>query len=123
MFHNHYDLLFTFIVSITPFAFIALFLPSTFLRPKGYKLIFTVPDTHLSACRAAVFAAGGGTYPGGKYTHVSFEQLGSCQFLPAAGAQPAKGTVGSLELGKEWRVEIFCKGERVARNAVKALKR
>lgn len=91
--------------------------------PTRYKLFFTVPPSDLEACKSALFAAGAGTYPGGKYTHVSFETTGTGQFRPDEGAKPAVGEVGALERVEEVKCEVLCVGEEVMRRAVGELKR
>lgn len=60
---------------------------------QRYKLVFYSPLLPLEDIKAAIFATGAGTYPGGKYTHVSFDSMGTGQFLPVAekGANPAIG--------------------------------
>lgn len=50
-------------------------LHQTFLREQRYKLIYTVPLSHLAATKKAVFAAGAGVYDGGKYRYVDISQL------------------------------------------------
>jgi hypothetical protein len=42
-----------------------------------YALSFYVPHSALQACKDALFAAGAGTYPGGKYSHACFETAGT----------------------------------------------
>lgn len=90
-----------------------------------YKLIYFVPSSHLQATKDAVFAAGGGTYPGGKYAQCAFEIPGYGQFLPVAeaGANPHTGTPGKLEKTEETRVEILCVGRDTTKASVEALKR
>jgi hypothetical protein len=38
---------------------------------QHYKLVYSVLPTHLDVTKNAIFQAGGGTYAGGKYKHVS----------------------------------------------------
>ncbi|KAH6894665.1 structural toxin protein RtxA [Thelonectria olida] len=92
-------------------------------NPTQFKLIFRVPPSHLEACKEAVFAAGAGTYPGGLYTHVSFETLGMDQFRPSENSTPFIGSPGQLEKVEEYRVETLCVGEDVMRSSVKALRK
>ncbi|ROT37325.1 hypothetical protein SODALDRAFT_334414 [Sodiomyces alkalinus F11] len=89
-----------------------------------YKLVYTVPASHLTATKDAVFAAGAGVYQGGKYVQVAFELTGQGQFLPVAeaGADPHTGSAGQLERVLEYRVEILCEGRDTAKAAVAALK-
>jgi hypothetical protein len=92
---------------------------------QAYKLVYTVPFTHLAATKTAIFEAGGGVYAQGKYINVAFETQGNGQFIPvsAAGAKPYAGEVDVLECTKEVKVEIRCVGEEVVRKAVEGLKR
>jgi hypothetical protein len=93
--------------------------------PQSYKLIYTVPHTHLAVTKEAIFAAGGGVYAHGKYINVSFEVPGNGQFIPvsAAGAKPHTGEVDKLERTQEMKVEIRCTEEEVVKKAVEALKK
>jgi hypothetical protein len=89
-----------------------------------FKLIFFVPPAAAEACKAAIFAAGAGTYPGrGNYTECCWTAAGTGQFRPGDTANPHIGTVGVLEKVPETRIETLCVGEDVARKAVEALKR
>ncbi|KAI3529782.1 hypothetical protein CABS01_16074 [Colletotrichum abscissum] len=89
-----------------------------------YKLIYTVPASHLVATKDAIFETGAGVYDQGKYVQVAFELTGQGQFRPvaAAGADPHTGAVDQLERVLEYRVEILCSDRNVARAAVAALK-
>ena len=88
-----------------------------------FKLVFFVPSSALTACKAAIFAAGAGRYPGpGKYTECCWTTMGTGQFRPGDTANPHIGSVGALEEVQEARVEALCHGEEVARKAVEALK-
>lgn len=100
-----------------------------------YKLIFFSPSSALEGVKAAIFATGAGTFPGGKYTRCCFESIGVGQFQPVAerGARPAIGEKvqqdgdGSgafrLERVEEVRCEILCVGRETVGRAVEALKR
>jgi hypothetical protein len=88
-----------------------------------FKLVFLVPPAALAACKAAVFAAGAGRYPGpGNYTECCWTTMGTGQFRPGDTANPHIGSVGVLEEVQEVRVETICLDEAVARKAVAALK-
>lgn len=88
-----------------------------------FKLVFFVPQEHLAACKAAVFAAGAGRYPGpGKYTECCWTSTGTGQFRPGDTANPHIGGVGELSEVPEVRVEMLCLGKEVVRKAVEALK-
>jgi hypothetical protein len=88
-----------------------------------FRLVFFTPVHSLEACKAAVFTAGAGRYPVGKYTECCWTVLGTGQFRPGDAANPHIGEVGKLEYTEEVRVEVMCFGEEVARKAVAALKK
>ncbi|KAK4964108.1 hypothetical protein LTR66_012471 [Elasticomyces elasticus] len=63
-----------------------------------YKLVFFTPPVDLPKIKAAIFAAGAGTYPGpGNYTEVCFTTTGLGQFKPGAGSNPTIGALGEVE--------------------------
>lgn len=75
-------------------------------RPSGPDLdkwVIFVPPASAAAVRSAVFAAGAGQI--GDYSCCSWSVAGTGQFLPGDGANPAIGTVGTVELVAEDRVE------------------
>ncbi|KAL7266496.1 hypothetical protein RUND412_010955 [Rhizina undulata] len=96
-----------------------------------YKLIFYAPSQPLENIKEAIFAVGAGTFPGGKYSHCSFQSDGIGQFLPEGdkGANPHIGQKdeGSdefrLERIEEVKCEIMCIGRDVLVKAVAALKK
>ena len=89
-----------------------------------FTLVFHVPVAAVEACKAAIFAAGAGRYPGaGKYTECCWTSVGTGQFRPGDGANPHIGAVGALEHVEEARVETLCVGEDVVRKSVEALKK
>ena len=89
-----------------------------------FKLVFFAPETAITACKTAIFAAGAGRYPGpGNYTECCWTAMGTGQFRPGDTANPNIGSVGALEEVKEARVETLCVGEDVAKKAVDALKK
>jgi len=91
---------------------------------ETFKLIWTVPTSHLEATKKAVFAAGAGIYERGKYIEVAFETKGQGQFKCGPDSNPHIGTAGGgLEKLEEYRVEIRCHGREFTRNAVSALKK
>ena len=90
---------------------------------QKFKLVFNVPTASLEACKAAIFAAGAGRYPGsGNYTECCFTTFGTGQFRPGDKANPHIGTVGNLEYVESAKVETLCIGEDVVKKAVEALK-
>ena len=87
-----------------------------------FKLVFFAPPAALDACKAAIFAAGAGRYPGpGAYTEVGFATKGTGQFRPGQSANPNIGKPGALEMLEEIRFETLCVGRDVAGKAVEAL--
>jgi len=68
------------------------------------KLVVFVPAAHHAAVRSALFPY---TVQIGNYRDCSFSTPGQGTFLPLAGAQPAVGTVGSLEQVEEIRLELL----------------
>lgn len=98
-------------------------MPTVVAAVSRYKLIFYVPQSALAACKAAVFAAGAGRYPGlGNYTECCWTAIGTGQFRPGDTANPHIGSVGAVEEVQEARVETLCLGLDVARKAIEALK-
>lgn len=87
-----------------------------------YRLVFTVPESHVAACKAAIFAAGAGIYPNSNYTECCWTTEGTGQFRPGDAARPHLGIVGQVETVREVRVETPCVGKEVARRTVEALK-
>ncbi len=80
-----------------------------------------VPDSHASAVREAMVAAGGGHI--GLYEECSFEGAGAARFTPGNGASPAIGVEGVSQMAGEVRVEMVAPrgiGERVAQQAASA---
>ena len=90
---------------------------------EQFTLSFYVPPSSLEACKEAVFRAGAGCYPGGKYTQACFVTKGTGQFLPNEGASPNIGAVGKVETLEEIKVESICVGRDVMVKAVEELKK
>ena len=89
-----------------------------------FKLVFFVPEPAVNICKAAIFSAGAGHYPGpGGYTECCWTTLGTGQFRPGNGAKPNIGSLGVLEKVKEARVETLCLDKETAQKAVEALKK
>jgi len=84
-----------------------------------YKLAFFVPDSHVEAVKAAVFAAGGGHI--GNYDHCAWQTLGQGQFRPLDGSQPFSGRRGEVERLEEWKVELVVADDAITQ-VVAALK-
>lgn len=73
--------------------------------PDLDKWVIFVPSEAAEAVRAAVFAAGAGRI--GDYSQCSWSVPGTGQFLPHVGANPAIGSVGSVEHVAEDRIEAI----------------
>ncbi|KAF4976010.1 hypothetical protein FZEAL_7266 [Fusarium zealandicum] len=90
---------------------------------RRFSLVFYVPPAAVVACKAAIFKAGAGRYPGpGNYTECCWSTSGTGQFRPGDAANPSIGEVGKLEETPEIRVETLCLGEDTVKKAVEALK-
>jgi len=83
-----------------------------------FKLGFYVPESHLEAVKAAVFAEGAGRI--GDYDHCCWQTLGRGQFRPLPGSDPFLGQEGKVEQVAEYRVEVVC-SEAVVRAVVAAM--
>jgi dinuclear metal center YbgI/SA1388 family protein len=84
--------------------------------PALDKWAVFVPEADAGAVRAAMFAAGAGQI--GDYSQCSWSVPGTGQFLPLDGAEPAIGTVGTVEQVAELRIEMVAPASR--RSAVLA---
>jgi dinuclear metal center YbgI/SA1388 family protein len=82
------------------------------------KLTTFVPVADADAVRAALADAGAGRI--GDYDHASFSTPGRGRFRPLDGANPAIGSVGSVEIVEEERVEVVLPRSRRA-SVVRAL--
>ena len=80
------------------------------------KFVTFVPPEHVDAVVAAATDAGAGTI--GNYRACSFRAAGEGTFFPLQGTQPVAGSVGSLNVANETRVEIIA--TRSARDRVAA---
>ncbi|KAI8629455.1 GTP cyclohydrolase 1 type 2/Nif3 [Xylariaceae sp. FL1651] len=85
-----------------------------------FRLIFHVPPAAAATCKSAIFAAGAGRQ--GNYSECCWTAMGTGQFRPGAGANPAIGKVGTLEEVEEVRIETLCVGEETTKKVVAALK-
>jgi hypothetical protein len=87
---------------------------------KRYKIVVYVPESHADALRTAMGEAGAGRI--GNYSHCTFTLKGEGRFKPEAGANPAIGEVGTLEVVQEDRIETLCE-ERVLKDVLAAIKK
>jgi structural hemagglutinin/hemolysin toxin protein RtxA len=79
------------------------------MDPNMYKIYFYVPESHLEATKAAVFAKGAGRV--GNYDCCAWQTLGTGQFRALSGSHPAIGDINKLERVKECKVETVCADE------------
>lgn len=70
-----------------------------------YHLWFYVPEADKERVKSALFEAGAGTI--GNYRRCSWETLGTGQFMPIPGSDPAIGVHDRLESVEEYRVEMI----------------
>ena len=80
------------------------------------KLVVYVPADAAAPLRAAIVEAGAGAI--GNYDHCTFTSPGQGRFRPLQGADPTIGTVGTVEVVDEQRIE--CVLPRRVRSAVVA---
>lgn len=80
-------------------------------------IVIFAPLPHADAVRQALAAAGAGSI--GAYSACSFSAPGEGRFRPEAGATPAIGKVGDLEVVDEVRIEAVCERSK-ARAALAA---
>jgi hypothetical protein len=83
------------------------------------KLAVFVPESHADAVRAALGQAGAGKL--GNYAFCSFSSKGTGRFLPLEGANPALGSIGTIETVIEERIEVLVP-RGVLQNVVAAMK-
>lgn len=84
-----------------------------------YKLNFYVPSQNKEAVKKALFDIGIGKF--NNYDKCSFETQGIGQFRPIDEANPFLGQLNTVELVKEYKIEMICSDELI-REAVKTLK-
>lgn len=84
-----------------------------------YKLIFYVPETHLTQVKQALFDAGAGRFEG--YDQCCWQILGQGQFRALEGSDPHLGKVGEVETVAEYNVEMIC-GDDCINAVIAALK-
>lgn len=84
-----------------------------------YKIIYFVPESHKELTKNVLFELGAGAFE--NYDSCSFETEGMGQFRPIDSANPYIGNVGTLEVLKEYKVEMICK-DALIHEAVKCLR-
>jgi hypothetical protein len=81
---------------------------------QNYKIVVFIPLQAKEKVKMAMFQAGAGKI-GAHYDQCSFETKGLGQFRPLSGATPAIGSLGTLEVVEEVRVEMIVSGEALQR--------
>lgn len=71
-----------------------------------YKIVFYVPESHLTVVKEAMFAAGAGKI--GCYDSCAWQVKGQGQFRALEGSEPYIGQQGVVEFVDEYRVEMVC---------------
>lgn len=84
-----------------------------------YKITLYVPESHLEAVKAALFAAGAGR--AGDYDSCAWQVKGQGQFRPLAGSKPFIGQQEVREVVDEYKVELLCAAPHI-HAAIAALK-
>jgi len=84
-----------------------------------YKLNYYVPVDAKEKTKEALFNIGVGRFD--NYEYCSWETLGQGQFKPVANANPTIGSLDTLEVLDEYKVEMICKDELIEL-AIKTLK-
>lgn len=84
-----------------------------------YKLIYFVPTEAKESTKQALFSLGAGKF--NNYESCSFETLGTGQFKPIDKANPHIGSLNTLEIVEEYKVEMICTDELI-KQAVQTLK-
>ena len=84
-----------------------------------YQLIVYVPTGDAENLKEALFAAGAGKYE--NYDRCSWECGGRGQFRPLRGANPAIGSIDTVEYVEEIKIETLCSVENL-KKVLRALK-
>jgi len=84
-----------------------------------YKLNYYVPVDAKEKTKQALFNIGVGMFD--NYENCSWETLGKGQFKPVGNANPAIGSLDTLEVLDEYKIEMICTDELIEL-AVKTLK-
>jgi len=84
-----------------------------------YKLIYFVPTEAKESTKQALFSLGAGKF--NNYESCSFETLGTGQFKPIDKANPHIGSLNTLEIVEEYKVEMICT-DKLIKQAVQTLK-
>lgn len=87
---------------------------------KLCQLVVYIPQSHTESVKAALFAAGAGSY--GEYDSCSWQVSGTGQFRPCSGASPFIGREGKVERVTEDRVEMLCRTDHLP-DIISALRR
>ena len=86
---------------------------------QNYQITFYVPKEYCEVVKNAMFEAGAGEID--NYEACAWQVLGEGQFRPMKGSNPFLGEQERLEKVAEYRVEMFCVGEKI-KGVVEAMK-
>ena len=84
-----------------------------------YKICVYVPEKSVENVKQALFDAGAGRI--GNYDSCCWQSVGSGQFRPLPGSNPAVGRLNEIEMVQEVKIELVCADDLV-KSAVQALR-
>ena len=84
-----------------------------------YKICVYVPEKSVENVKQALFDAGAGRI--GNYDNCCWQSVGTGQFRPLAGRNPAIGRLNEIETVQEVKIELVCADDLVSL-AVQALR-
>ena len=84
-----------------------------------YKICVYVPEKSVENVKQALFDAGAGRI--GNYDSCCWQSVGSGQFRPLSGSNPAVGRLNEIETVQEVKIEMVCADDLV-KSAVQALR-
>ena len=84
-----------------------------------YKICVYVPEKSVENVKQALFDAGAGRI--GNYDNCCWQSVGTGQFRPLAGSNPAIGRLNEIETVQEVKIELVCADDLV-NSAVQALR-
>jgi hypothetical protein len=76
-----------------------------------YSLIYYVPESDHERVKQALFAQGAGETE--LYDECCWQTLGTGQFRPKSGSEPAIGIPGKLSKVQEYKVEMICMDTKI----------
>lgn len=76
-----------------------------------YQLCFYVPKSYLEVVKEALFKKGAGKL--GDYDCCAWQTQGQGQFRPLPASQPFVGTIDTVEIIQEYKVEMVCSAQYI----------